>query len=143
MKKLLLITFIILISSCSTQRRAQRHISRAKKLDPSAFTTKTVIDTVTLETEKVETKFVQVHDTTFIQKDNLGQDIKIEYRWREFEGIPDTVEIAVDCPDQKVINNITTETVLVRPTTWQNIKSLWWAFLGLVILMILTQIRRV
>ena len=121
------IVLALLLSSCS----GSWHLRRAIKKDPALFDSTSVvkIDTLRIKTERVDTAFIQQRDTViqYIQQDNQGRPIEIRYRWNTKT---DTVEINVDCPDQEVITNTitNTNTVLVKPSIWQQIKSLWWLF---------------
>ena len=119
---------LLLLSSCS----ASWHIQRAIKKDASLFDSTSVVatDTVRLITERVDTAFIQQRDTLiqYIQQDNEGNDVEIRYKWNTKT---DSVFIEVDCPDQEVITNTitNTNTLLIKPTLWQQIKSLWWLIL--------------
>ncbi len=136
-----IIILLLLISSCS----GSWHLRKAIKKDPSLFdsTTVTKRDTLRLETLKVDTAFIQQRDTLiqYIQRDNNGDSIQIRYRWNTKT---DTVQIEVDCPDQEVITNTITKTntVIVKPSIWQQIKRLWWLFLIVLVLLSIVWKRR-
>ena len=114
---------LLLCSSCS----ASYHIKKAMRKDPSLFKADTVsiVDTVRVVTQKVDTAFIQQTDTLiqFIQQDDIGQDIKIKYL---YSTITDSVFIEVDCPDQQTIvkTEVVTKTVTIKPTFFEKIRYL-------------------
>jgi hypothetical protein len=111
--------------------------------DPSLFSTDTVqvVDTLVISTEKVDTAFVQQTDTLirFIQKDSEGQEIRIEYKWNTKT---DTVEIAVDCPDNEVVikTNTVTNTVKVLPSFMEKAKAGVIVIISLIVLYLIGRI---
>ena len=109
----------LVLSLCSCS--ANWHIRKAKKKDPSLFDTVETVDTVVLEVPKVDTLFKQVRDTLieYIQKDSIGQEVKIKYLYNT---VTDSVFIEVDCPDPEIITKTVTNTVEIKPTIWQQIK---------------------
>jgi len=105
--------------SCSLfERSADFHLQKAIEKNPALFDSTTVVerDTVTLETMRMDTTFLMQRDTVveYKQQDNLGREVEIRYLYNT---ITDSVEIAVDCPDQEVITEkeTTIQTVIKRP----------------------------
>lgn len=127
MKRFILLALTIILTallmSCNAELRAQRLISKARKLDPTAFEinrdTLTRIDT--LEVVKIDTAFKQAKDSLiYITKyDTVTNDsVRIKYYWNTKL---DTVFLEVDCPDCKEKSTTITEkeTVFIEPTFWQ------------------------
>ena len=133
-----LLFMLIFISLCSCS--ASWHIKRAMVKDPSMFKD-TVrvekIDTILIETPKVDTLFKQQRDTLI---EYIQGDVKIKYLWNTKT---DSVYIEADCPDQEIIERVVTKTVppiVLKPTFWQQAR---WAVIILFLIGVIFLLRKI
>jgi len=111
--------------SCS----ASWHIKKAKRLDPSLFTTKidTVRDTIFIEIARVDTTFEYRFDTVKMWLDS----VYVEYH---YDTLTNTVHLAADCPDQQVITETIEKIEYVEPklTFWEKIQYSFYLLIAVI-----------
>jgi hypothetical protein len=126
---ILLCGVITLLSGCS----ASWHVKRAQKKDPSLFEVVTVtkVDTVWIESVRIDTLFRYKFDTVEFIKDR----VKIKYAYRTIDSL---VYIDVECPPNEVITKTETitTTVTVKPTFWDKVQFVGVALLVLIAIVV-------
>lgn len=131
---------VFILSSCTTpnalKRRAQRHIAKAVRLDPTVLTgvSSIKVDTLIITEEKFITDTVVLRDvdSVIVEKDNVVTKIWRKYDTLRVETIcpPDSFPIYIekDCPPQ--VKHI-------KETFWQMVgRNVIWISIILVILVI-------
>lgn len=153
---LLLITlgFIAGLSSCSVQKRAQRHLRRAVKLDPSIFNLDTVRTVTKVKTPPLTWKF---NCEELQNKGEITLHVPREYETPDGKKVNDTGKVVLksdengniqaisDCPPVEYIEIKVPAPypVKINPTFWEKLEYIGGGVLGLAfVLIILWLIRR-
>ena len=132
---LLLCSVITLLSGCS----ASWHVKRAQKKDPSLFDTVRVVrvDTVWIESVRIDTLFKYKFDTVKFWKDS----VRIKYFYQVQDSL---VYLEVDCPDNEIITKTETITKVVTagPTFWDKVQFVGVALLVLIVIVVFGSVVR-
>ena len=119
---------IVLLSGCT----ASNLIRRAKRKDPSLFTTQidTVRDTVFIKVASIDTVFRYNFDTVEYWQDKVF--IKYHY-----DTLTNNVFIEADCPDEQIITEVITNTEIVTLEPTLRDKLMGGVYVGVCLLALL------
>ena len=130
---------IMSLTSCTSEKRAvrhlrkaERHIQKAKLLDPDVLPdVEVVTDTVYLADIQKDTvvQFKESVKDSIVFKDNTVVKYLIQH---------DSVFLDVDCPDQVIVTDsvFIPRPVSIEPTTKEALKKLWWLPSALLLLIV-------
>lgn len=132
MLRLLPLVLLLFLVGCSAQKRAQNHLQRAVRLDPTIITTDTVytdtilVDTVYTDSVRIDTAFITSPIDTFTYLDTLtNTTVRVERRH-------DTIRLTVHSPPDTLIRTDTVRITTSINTGFDNAcdcligKPNWW-----------------